>query len=203
MLCSIISGRATPISDASFGWRFVAGTRRTRSAGSWCAALFSTRRATVPPRRLDRRHHRAQESSGGGRSSRGALSEERWPCWSLLAEVAHELNNPLSVVIGQVVLLQEMTRIRPDRPAPSASGCRGRSRAKSCVLPGDGAPRQAERFPVALNGIVETAVELLSFQLRTAEIRIELALDGELQDRRRPRPDPSGADQSSTTRGRL
>ena len=31
---------------------------------------------------------------------------------SLLAGVAHELNNPLSVVIGRVVLLQEMTRIR-------------------------------------------------------------------------------------------
>ena len=40
--------------------------------------------------------------------------------------------------------------------------------------------RQAERIPIALNGIVETAVELLSFQLRAADIRIELDLDAEL-----------------------
>jgi two-component system NtrC family sensor kinase len=40
--------------------------------------------------------------------------------------------------------------------------------------------RQAERIPISLNGIVETAVELLSFQLRAADIRVELDLDAEL-----------------------
>ena len=118
---------------------------------------------------------------------------------SLLAGVAHELNNPLSVVIGRVVLLQEMTKdpvlIGQRRAHRTAA-----ERAQIVRPSWRWRQRQAERFPVALNGIVETAVELLSFQLRTAEIRIELALDGELPGRRRPRPDPSGADQSHRQR---
>jgi PAS domain S-box-containing protein len=100
---------------------------------------------------------------------------------SLLAGVAHELNNPLSVVIGQVVLLQEMTKDpvligRAERIQTAAERCARIVRSFLAMA----RQRQAERIPVALNGIIETAVELLSFQLRAAEIRIELALDGEL-----------------------
>ena len=100
---------------------------------------------------------------------------------SLLAGVAHELNNPLSVVIGQVVLLQEMTKDpaligRAERIQTAAERCARIVRSFLAMA----RQRQAERIPVALNGIVETAVELLSFQLRAADIRIELDLDGEL-----------------------
>jgi PAS domain S-box-containing protein len=97
---------------------------------------------------------------------------------SLLAGVAHELNNPLSVVIGQVVLLQEMTKDpalvgRAERIQIAAERCARIVRSFLAMA----RQRQAERIPVALNAIVETAVELLSYQLRAADIRVELDLD--------------------------
>ena len=100
---------------------------------------------------------------------------------SLLAGVAHELNNPLSVVIGQVVLLQEMTKDpaligRAQRIQTAAERCARIVRSFLAMA----RQRQAERIPISLNGIVETAVELLSFQLRAADIRVELDLDADL-----------------------
>ena len=100
---------------------------------------------------------------------------------SLLAGVAHELNNPLSVVIGQVVLLQEMTKDpaligRAQRIQTAAERCARIVRSFLAMA----RQRQAERIPISLNGIVETAAELLSFQLRAADIRVELDLDADL-----------------------
>jgi len=100
---------------------------------------------------------------------------------SLLAGVAHELNNPLSVVIGQVVLLQEMTKDpiligRAERIQSAAERCARIVRSFLAMA----RQRQTERIPIALNNVVETAVELLSFQLRGADIRVELDVDEDL-----------------------
>ena len=87
----------------------------------------------------------------------------------------------MSVVIGQVVLLQEMTKDpaligRAQRIQTAAERCARIVRSFLAMA----RQRQAERIPISLNGIVETAVELLSFQLRAADIRVELDLDADL-----------------------
>src|SRR5262249_18791682 len=96
---------------------------------------------------------------------------------SLLAGVAHELNNPLSVVIGQAVLLQQTA----GDPAVINRAERIRSATERCArivrtFLAMARQRHAEPKPVSMNGIVEMAVELLAFQLRSANIRVELDL---------------------------
>jgi PAS domain S-box-containing protein len=96
---------------------------------------------------------------------------------SLLAGVAHELNNPLSVVIGQIVLLQQTV----NDPAVIARAERIRHATDRCArivrtFLAMARQRHAEPKPVSMNAIVEMAVELLAYQLRSANIRVELDL---------------------------
>ncbi|HWA43915.1 MAG TPA: PAS domain-containing protein [Hypericibacter adhaerens] len=96
---------------------------------------------------------------------------------TLLAGVAHELNNPLSVVIGQIALLQETSRDativrRAERIRNAADRCARIVRTFLAMA----RQRQPEPRPTALGGIVDAAVDLLGFQLRAADIRLELTL---------------------------
>jgi len=100
---------------------------------------------------------------------------------SLLAGVAHELNNPLSTVIGQTVLLQQTV----NDPAVIRRAERIRNASERCArivrtFLSMARQRQAEPKPVDINKIVETAVELLAYQLRSANIRVELDLADDL-----------------------
>jgi signal transduction histidine kinase/CheY-like chemotaxis protein len=100
---------------------------------------------------------------------------------SLLAGVAHELNNPLSTVIGQTVLLQQTVA----DPAVLGRGERIRNAAERCArivrtFLAMARQRHAEPKPVEINKIIETAVELLAYQLRSANIRVELDLAEDL-----------------------
>jgi PAS domain S-box-containing protein len=96
---------------------------------------------------------------------------------SLLAGVAHELNNPLSVVTGQIVLLQETT----SNPAIAERAERIRAAADRCArivrtFLAMARQRHLEPRPVEVNRVVEMAVELLAFQLRSAGIEVNLDL---------------------------
>ncbi|MDP9137361.1 MAG: PAS domain-containing protein [Pseudomonadota bacterium] len=100
---------------------------------------------------------------------------------SLLAGVAHELNNPLSVVIGQVALLQQTVDDpavlkRADRIYKATERCARIVRTFLAMA----RQRHREPAPVKINGIVETAVELLSFQLRSADFQVVLELAADL-----------------------
>jgi PAS domain S-box-containing protein len=100
---------------------------------------------------------------------------------SLLAGVAHELNNPLSVVIGQIVLLQQTV----SDPAVIARAERIRTATERCArivrtFLAMARQRHADPKPVQMNSIVEMAVELLAHQLRSANIRVELDLAADL-----------------------
>jgi PAS domain S-box-containing protein len=100
---------------------------------------------------------------------------------SLLAGVAHELNNPLSVVIGQIALLRETT----SDPAVVQRAERIRNATERCArivrtFLAMARQRQLEPKPTDVNDVVEMAVELLAYQLRAAKIDIHLDLANDL-----------------------
>jgi PAS domain S-box-containing protein len=99
----------------------------------------------------------------------------------LLAGVAHELNNPLSVVVGQAQLLYETTRdtdakIRAERIAAAADRC---ARIVKTFL---AMARQTEpqRREVDLNEVVEAALDITSYALRSTGIEVTRELTEDL-----------------------
>ena len=95
---------------------------------------------------------------------------------SLLAGVAHELNNPLSVVVARAVLLEE----RGD-PATQAAALKIRNAAERCArivrtFLAMARQQQPERGPVAVNDVVAAALDIASYAIRTSSIEVTLDL---------------------------
>ncbi|MFO1061093.1 MAG: IclR family transcriptional regulator C-terminal domain-containing protein [Dongiaceae bacterium] len=100
---------------------------------------------------------------------------------SLLAGVAHELNNPLSVVVAQATLLEELAT----DPGMAARGTRVRAAAERCsrivkTFLAMARQRPPTRAAIDVNAAVEAALELLGYGLRTAGIEVERALAPQL-----------------------
>jgi PAS domain S-box-containing protein len=96
----------------------------------------------------------------------------------LLAGVAHELNNPLAVVVAQATLLEEQVT---DPKAVTRSG-QIRAAAERCArivktFLAMARQRPPARAAVDLNAAIAATIELLGYNLRTAgiELRRELA----------------------------
>ncbi|HST94686.1 MAG TPA: PAS domain S-box protein, partial [Microvirga sp.] len=92
---------------------------------------------------------------------------------SLLAGVAHELNNPLSVVLGRAIMLEE----RCDDPAIRNSLTRLRSAAERCariVRSFLALARQKSREvkPVDVRTVLDGSIEILANGLRSAGIEV-------------------------------
>jgi PAS domain S-box-containing protein len=95
---------------------------------------------------------------------------------SLLAGVAHELNNPLSVVVARAVLLEEQAH-----PPTRAAALKIRIAAERCArivrtFLAMARQQQPERGAVAINDVVSAVLDMTGYTLRTSSVEVMLDL---------------------------
>ena len=95
---------------------------------------------------------------------------------SLLAGVAHELNNPLSVVVARAVMLEEQ-----GGPATQAAALKIRTAAERCArivrtFLAMARQRRPARGPVMMNDVVLAALDIAGYAVRTSGIEVTLDL---------------------------
>ena len=95
---------------------------------------------------------------------------------SLLAGVAHELNNPLSVVVARAVMLEEESY-----PAAQAAASKIRTAAERCArivrtFLAMARQQRPERGPVKINDVVSAALDITAYTVRTSSIEVALDL---------------------------
>jgi signal transduction histidine kinase/CheY-like chemotaxis protein len=101
----------------------------------------------------------------------------------LLAGIAHELNNPLSVVLGQTSLIEETA----SDPKLRERAARVRTAAERCAkvvktflaIARESPP---ERTNLSLNALVEQGLELVGYQLRRNQVEVESVLTPDLPE---------------------
>lgn len=119
------------------------------------------------------------EAEQARRAQREALREAQQlgAIASLLAGVAHELNNPLSVVAAQATLLEDEAAgtALADRAAKVSAAARRCGRIVASLL-ASAHRRAPRREPVALRDAVASALDLLSLRLQTNRVQVDVRM---------------------------
>ncbi|MDB5524818.1 MAG: hybrid sensor histidine kinase/response regulator [Rhizobium sp.] len=108
---------------------------------------------------------------------------------SLLSGVAHELNNPLSIVLGQAMMLRDrisregatlpISRDLTERALRIENAANRCARIVRTFL-AMARQRKAERAYVAIGTIIGDAVDLLSYSLKTSDVAVDVRIDDDL-----------------------
>ena len=125
--------------------------------------------------------NRSLEATVRERTEQLLQSEKLATMGSLLAGVAHELNNPLAVVMGQAHMLMEVSTDpsilqRAEKINTAAGRCVRVVRNFLALA----RKRSPERTDVALNQVVRDAIELLAYECRSEGIEVVTELDDDL-----------------------
>jgi signal transduction histidine kinase len=108
-------------------------------------------------------------------------SEKLATIGQMAAGIAHELNTPLTYIMGNLELL-ELQQLTPAQAEMLSSIARGADRIRSLAhrLLAFSRPAREEMSPLSLNDVIERSLELCQYQIANAEVTLEKTLEPEL-----------------------